>query len=207
MSFINARLLDCVAYGTECGPTWSTRRVPLKSRIVRRNPNHSRPVYVASLLYQNLLPEHYQAVIAAFNACMGGVYSFRLKDWSDFEATNELLPVLGTGAPQEVQLIKTYTFGTAAIARPIHKPVASTVTMTANGSPQAATIDYDTGLATLTATAGHVLRWSGQFDIPMMFRDDALPFRAGSRNSEGLIMTADISLEEDLEAGTEEAGS
>lgn len=198
MSFINSRLLDCVAYGTECGPTWSTRKTGLRSGIVRRNPRRARPLYVANLLYQNLLQEHYEAVIAAFNACMGGVHSFRLKDWSDFTATNELLPVLGTGAPQQVQLVKTYAFGTGSVQRRIRKPVSGTVTMTADGDPQAATIDYATGVATLTAGSGDVLRWSGEFDIPMMFRDDALPFQAVSRNDGGLILTADIGLEEDL---------
>ena len=203
MSFIESRLLDCVAYSTEFGPTWSTRKVGLKSGIVRRNPNRTRPIYVASLLYQNLKAEHYQDVIAAFNACMGGAYSFRMKDWSDFTAQNELLPVLGTGSAQEVQLVKSYTFGTMTLARPIRKPVTGTVVITGNGSPISATVDYTTGIATFTATNGHTLRWSGQFDVPMMFRDDALPFQAASRNDDGLIMTADIGLEEDLAAGLE----
>jgi uncharacterized protein (TIGR02217 family) len=202
--FIEQRLLDCVAYSTEFGPTWSTRKIGLKSGIVRRNPNRSRPVYVASILYQNLLEEHYADVIAAFNACMGGVYSFRMKDWADFRATDELLPVLGTGAPQEIQLVKSYTFGSATLARPIRKPVTGTVSLTANGSPVASTVDYTTGIVTVTATNGHVLRWSGQFDVPMMFRDDQLPFQVVSRNDGGLIMTGDIGLEEDLAAGVEE---
>lgn len=202
--FIEQRLLDCVAYSTEFGPTWSTRKIGLKSGIVRRNPNRSRPVYVASILYQNLLEEHYGDVIAAFNACMGGVYSFRMKDWADFRATDELLPVLGTGTPQEIQLVKSYTFGAATLARPIRKPVTGAVSLTANGSPVASTVDYTTGIVTVTATNGHVLRWTGQFDVPMMFRDDQLPFQVVSRNAGGMIMTGDIGLEEDLSAGVDE---
>jgi uncharacterized protein (TIGR02217 family) len=200
MSFIEARLLDCVAYGTEGGPTWDTRRVGLKSGIVRRNPKHSRPIYRFSVIYQNLDESSHSAVIDAFNACMGGVSAFRIKDWSDFEAFNEVLPVLGTGAPQEVQLVKSYTFGSTSIARPIRKPVAATVTMTANGAPQAATIDPTTGIATFTAPSGHVLRWSGQFDVPVMFEDDALSFTMGNRSSQGLFLTANVSLVEDLSA-------
>lgn len=198
MSFINYRLLDCVAYGTECGPTWSTRRVGLNSGITRRNPRRSRPLYVATILFRALREENHQSVIAAFNACMGGVHSFRFKDWSDYEAVDELLPVLGTGAAQQVQLVKTYSFGSGAVERKIRKPVSGSVTMTADGSPLAATIDYATGIASFTASSSDVLRWSGQFDVPMMFRDDALPLQAVSFNNDGLLLTADVTLEEDL---------
>lgn len=198
MSFIESRLLDCVAYGTEGGPTWSTRKVGLKSGVIRRNPNRSRPMYRFSVLYQNLRPEDHAEVIGAFNACLGGVHSFRLKDWSDFQATNETLSVLGTGSPQTVQLTKLYTFGSVSVARPIKKPVLGTVTMTADGSPLAATIDYTTGEATFTAGASDILRWTGEFDVPVMFEDDALPFTAANRSAEGLALTADISLMEDF---------
>ena len=70
--------------------------------------------------------------------------------------------------------------------------------MTANDSPLAATVDYSTGIATFTATASAVIRWSGEFDIPMMFRDDALPLQAISRNADGLMLAGDVALEEDL---------
>lgn len=205
MSFIEERLLDCVAYGTEFGPTWSTRKIPLQSGVVRRNPRRSRPLYVATLLYQNLKPENYEDVIAAFNACMGGVFSFRMKDWSDFSAVDALLPVVGTGAEQDVQLYKPYEFGGQVVYRDIRKPVSGSVTMTANGSPVAAAVDYTTGIATLTAGAGELLRWSGEFDVPMMFRDDELPFQANNRSGGELVMTADITLEEDLGEGSVES--
>lgn len=200
MSFIEQRLLDCVAYGTEGGPTWSTRVVALRSGVRRRNANWSLPLYRFSVIYQNLRPEDHQRVIDAFNACMGGLHSFRLRDWSDYEAENVTLPVVGTGSSQSVQLAKPYAFGSETIYRKIRKPVSGTVTMTANNSPVAATINYTTGIATLTATAGHVLRWSGQFDVPVMFEDDALMFQAKSRGRDGLFLTGDISLIEDVAA-------
>lgn len=200
MSFIETRLLDCVAYGTEGGPTWATRRVPLRSGIVRRNPRRSQPIYVFSLIYQNLRPEHYDDVIAAFNACRGGVDSFRLKDWSDFRGVNELLPVLGTGSPQTVQLVKAYAFGTNAVARRIRKPVTSTASLTANGSPISSVVNYTNGMATYTAPLNAVVRASFEFDVPVMFSDDALPFQAVNRGEYGLVMTANVGIEEDIDA-------
>lgn len=201
MAFIESRLLDCVAYGTKVGPGWNTLRIPLRSGIVRRKALQSLPLYRYQVLYRNLLPEHHEPVIAAFNACMGGAYSFRMKDWSDFIAEDELLPVVGTGAPQEVQLIKSYTFGSQTIARPIKKPVSGTVIIEANGTPVTATVDYTTGKATFTATASAVLRWSGQFDVPVYFADDEFMHSLDDRNTDlGLFLTSDVTLLEDRDA-------
>lgn len=200
MAFIEERLLECVTFGTSGGPTFVTRKVPLRSGIIRRNPLRSRPLYRFRIIYRNLLPEDHAEVIAAFNACYGGVHSFRLKDWADFEATDELLPVLGTGAEQSVQLAKNYTFGPQTVVRPIRKPVAGTVVLTDDGTPIAATIDLTTGIATFTASDGGVLRWSGEFDVPVMFEDDELSFSGDDKGKHGLFLTSDVSLMEDISA-------
>lgn len=199
MAFIEQRLLDCVSYGTQGGPTWSTRRIGLKSGIVRRNPYRSRPLYRFQILYRNLNPEHYTEIINAFNAVMGGVHGFRIKDWSDFQAEDEYVTV-GTGAPQQVQLAKLYEFGAQNVSRPIRKPVSGTVTMTADGLPQAASIDYSTGIATFTAPSGDIVRWSGEFDVPVMFENDELSLSIDNRGRLGLFLTSDVSLLEDLSA-------
>lgn len=198
MSFIEARLLDCVAYGTSGGPTWLTRKVTLRSGIVRRNPLRSRPLYRFNIIYRNLLPRDHMEVINAFNACLGGVYSFRLKDWSDYQAVNELIPVLGTGTEQTVQLAKVYQFGDRNVVRPIRKPVVGTVVITDDGNPIAATVDYTTGMATFTASNGGILRWSGEFDVPVMFEDDELSFTGDEKGAEGLFLTSDVALMEDI---------
>lgn len=199
MAFIEARLLDCVAYGTQGGPTWVTRRIGLKSGIIRRNAMRSRPMYRFIVLYQNLSPDDHEAVIGAFNACRGGVFAFRLKDWSDFTADDEFVTT-GTGSPQTVQLAKLYEFSAQNVSRPIRKPVTATVSMTQNDAPLASSIDYATGMATFTATLGQIVRWSGQFDVPVMFEQDELLFSANNRGAAGLILTADVGLMEDLSA-------
>ena len=198
MAFIEERLLDCVSYGTQGGPTFLTRKVSLRSGIIRRNPLRSRPLYRFNIIYRNLLPRDHMEVINAFNACFGGVHSFRLKDWSDFEAKDEVLSVLGTGSEQTVQLTKIYQFGNQNVSRPIRKPVPGTVTMTDGGSPLTATIDYTTGMATFTASNGGVLRWSGEFDVPVMFEDDELQFSGDDKGANGLFLTSDVSLIEDI---------
>jgi uncharacterized protein (TIGR02217 family) len=197
MAFIETRLLDCVAYGTQGGPTWSTRKVALRSGIIRRNAQRSRPLYRFIVLYNNLRAEDHEEVIAAFNTCRGGVFGFRLKDWSDFQATNQLIGV-ATGAAQTVQLTKLYEFGAQNVSRPIRKPISATLTN--NGAPLASSLDTTTGMVTFTATIGGVIRWSGEFDVPVTFEQDELLFDAVNRSSTGLILTADVGLIEDLSA-------
>lgn len=197
--FVEERLLECVTFGTHGGPTWLTRKIGLKSGVIRKNAMRSRPLYRYTFIYRNLTPALHKQVIDAFNACMGGAYSFRIKDWADFEATDELLPVLGTGSSQAVQLVKTYTFGNRTIARPIRKPVAGTVSIEANGSPISAAIDTTTGIATLTAANGATLTWSGEFDVSVGFDDDELFFSGDDKGSDGLFLTSDVSLTEDID--------
>lgn len=199
--FIEERLLECVTFGTRGGPTWLTRKVTLNSGVVRRNAMRSRPLYRYGIIYRNLEPDQHRAVIDAFNACRGGLYGFRLKDWQDFEVEDQILPAAGTGSEQTAQLIKTYGFGGQSTVRDIRKPVQGTVTLTANGSPLSPTsIDYTTGVVTYTASNGSVVRWSGEFDVPVMFEDDELSFAASDRGARGLFLTADVSLIEDISA-------
>lgn len=199
MAFIEERLLDCVSYGTQGGPTWLTRRIGLRSGIIRRNAMRSRPLYRFRVIYRNLLPEHHAEVIAAFNACFGGVHSFRLKDWSDFEAEDQQLASLSTGSAQTLQLRKLYTFGSQTVARSIRKPVSGTVLMERNGVPFTPTsVDYATGEVTFTQAAGGVITWSGEFDVPVMFSDDELSFSGDDKGADGLFLTSDVALEEDL---------
>lgn len=198
--FVDHQLSICVAYGTSGGPSYKVLRIPLKNGKVRRKALTSIPTYRFTLLYKNLLPEHYTLVRNAFNATLAGTYSFRFKDWTDFEAVDEPLAVAGTGGVQSLQLIKTYTFGSRSVQRPIRKPVTGTVTLTADGAPLAASINYDTGIATFTAGSGDTIRWSGEFDVPAMFVDDDLPFSIEDKNEEGFFLTGDISIEEDTDA-------
>ena len=197
MSFIELRLLDRLAIGTQGGPTWSTRQVALASGIVRRNAQRSRPLYRFAILYQNLMPDQHRAVRDAFNACRGGAFGFRLRDPSDFEATAEAFAI-GTGASQTVQLTKSYAWGPESVARPIRKPNAGVV-ITANGTPIAATVNTTTGMATFTAPATHIIRWTGTFDVPVRFEADEQIW-SFNRAAQSLVLSADMPLIEDLSA-------
>lgn len=197
MAMIEERLLDRIGLGSQNGPTFRTRRISVRSGIIYRNPVLALPLYRYQINYRNLALELHEEVVQAFNACMAGVHAFRIKDYQDYTATAEVLATLGTGAEQEIQLTKKYSFGGQSLYRKIRKPVDGTVQLTANGAPLSAVVDSTTGIATYTAALGATVRWWGEFDVPVMFEDDALPFNGDDKNEEGLILTGNVALLED----------
>ena len=272
-SFIEERLLDCVSYGFQGGPTFYTQKVPMRSGVVRRDALRSRPKYRFSAPYNNLGLDNHADVIRAFNACQGSATGFRFKDWSDYQAVGEPIATIvshsitastisaaasdnsfndsGAGfvaagfvvgdrlkgtvtgnttytytvltvtttkmvvdkpvvtqiaggsftlstLTAAVQLQKTYTLGSQSTLRPIVKPVSGTVTVYADGTPHAGTIDTTTGLFLPTApwSGGDVITADFEFDVPVMFASDDLIFDYNNFQA----LTANIELEEDFSA-------
>lgn len=197
--FIDALLLDCVAYGFAGGPEWLTTVVPIKGGHENRNAERTRPKHGYSAPYQNIDEEKRHLVVSAFNACMGRANYFRFFDRLDYRLDDQIIGTADGETNQQIQLIKTYTFGAVTAERIITKPVDSTVNygrgertlgpapaaaLTADGSPFSAwTIDYSTGIVTLTAGAGQVIRASLWFDVPVRFDHDKLMLTRGNRNA------------------------
>ena len=127
---------------------------------------------------------NYQAILHLFYAHFGMLHPFRFKPWDDFQASNELLGT-GDGSTTEFQLLKTYdpslillsVAGSLYYVRLIVLPVASSLVMTLDGAPTTAYTLGDGGMITFTSapTAGQIIRWSGEFDLPMRFNTDYLP--------------------------------
>lgn len=196
MSFIESRLLECVSYGFQGGPTFATQIVTLRTGAERRNAMRSLPLYRFSASYRNINPTDHASVIEVFNACLGAAHGFRFKDWADYSATAESLGAAPAGSTP-VQLIKTYTRLSLSTERTIKKPVTGTVTVYKDGSPVAGTLDTTTGIFTPSGAWGSgALTWTGEFDVPVRFLSDDLIFSFDNPSA----LTSDISLIEDLSA-------
>ena len=199
MAFIEERLLNRIAYGFTGGPSFLTTKVSLLSGRVARNAERSQPLYVFNAPYGAIQQEHFDLVVSSFNACLGGLHSFRFRDKTDHTGTTETIGTSTGGADQELQLIKTYTFGGQSTVRTIKKPVAGTVSIFEDGTPLASTVDTTTGIVTftgnLTSPLG-VITATYEFDVPVMFMDDDLQFSIVELNA----MSAEINLREDLSA-------
>lgn len=195
--FIEERLLDTVAYGSQFGQEFKTRVKTLKSGADRRNADWSMPLGKYTVRYDLLEDADHALVAHAHMACMGRLIPFRFKNWADYKATDEAIGT-GTGVSQIIQLLRNYTFGPVTLSRPIKKPVTETVVIKVAGVPSAAVVDYTTGKITITATSGAAITWSGEFDIPVRFESDRLDIDISATSHGGmLILNSDVGLIED----------
>lgn len=193
--FNEARLLDCVAYGSQFGQAFNTRIVSLRSGAERRNANWSMSLGRYSVLYQALKPGDHQLVRGAHMASLGSAIPFRFKDWTDYRADGEQIGV-STGGLQTLQLTKSYHFGPLSLTRIITKPVAGTVTAFADGSPIAASVNTATGEIIIDTAPGAVITWSGEFDVPVRFESDRLDVDPIARMAGDFVLSADVGLVE-----------
>lgn len=166
------------AQGTSGGPTYSTRVITVSGGDEIRIQNWED----AKLEYQigyTANPTDMKAIISFFRAvAIGKTYGWRYKDWSDYECTLDVLVTPASGTTLKLQ--KTYSFGGFSIIRRINKPCNNgTFKLYHNTVLQTSgyTVDYTTGIVTVAsgATTG-VWAWSGEFDVPMRFDVDQLPY-------------------------------
>ncbi|MBI3672552.1 MAG: DUF2460 domain-containing protein, partial [Rhizobiales bacterium] len=108
----------------------------------------------------------------------GRGYSFRFKDWSDYQAADTTMVQVTSTI---WQLVKRYTIGGNEHVRTITKPVSGTVVTKVSGSPVTpASIDYLTGLVTFSSAPRPAPTATFDFDVPVRFDTDKLPVQANA---------------------------
>jgi uncharacterized protein (TIGR02217 family) len=107
----------------------------------------------------------------AYRACRGMLHSFKFRDWSDYQATDEQFGT-GDGTTTVFNLYKNYEFGSETQSRRIYQPV-SPIALKGDGVTIGSgySVSYTTGVVTFdTAPLDEVvLTWTGEFDIPVRF--------------------------------------
>lgn len=185
--FIDAELDICPAFGWQGGPNFNTRVVTTQAWIERRNANNIQCRHNYSLPLQNITDDDYLTMLKqVFVACRGQLHSFLVKDYSDHEANLEVFGE-GDGTTTAFQLSKTSTFGPASYVRIITKPLAAGLTVTVDGTPTAVTVDVLTGIVTFASApaASAILRWSGEFRVPVRFNTDVLNTTIDNKSQDG----------------------
>lgn len=181
---IETPLDDCVAYGFQAVPGYSTQLVTLDNGAEQRNGNWTRAKRRYTALYQNFTKAEFAILLAAFHAARGSLYSFLFKDPLDYQVTMESQGTTPGTNLTPVQLRKTYTFenSSTSIVRNITKPIAGTVTMYQdNGSgtfvAKAGSYSTTTGLFTPNTnwTSGRALKATFEFYVPVRFASDEFP--------------------------------
>lgn len=125
---------------------------------------------------------------------------FRFRDWSDYRATQaNSRCALITGSTYQLQ--RVYTFVGLEFIRRIQKPVTGATvyrTRSAVVTTATASIDTATGIATISGhTTGDTYTWTGEFDVPVTFTDDAWIQQLETLAGDGIVATMpSINMEE-----------
>jgi uncharacterized protein (TIGR02217 family) len=176
--FLDILFPPYVARGATGGPSFMTTVVTLGSGAEQRNIlwANSRGKWNISTGIRTR--EQMLAVIAHFHVVKGRGYSFRFKDWNDYEATD--VPLVDV-SPTVWQLVKRYNVGGYEHVRKITKPVGGSVAVKVGGSPVTpSAVDYQTGLITFGSAPGLAPTATFQFDVPVRFDTDSLPVQANA---------------------------
>ena len=186
MAFHEVRFPDNISRGARGGPERRTQIVELASGAEERNASWANSRRRYDVAYGIRRADDLAAVVAFFEARNGRLHGFRFKDWADFKSClpsgmpSPLDQPIGTGNGSATlfQLTKRYTSGAQSWTRAITKPVAGTVTVALNGTPQASgwSVSTATGLITFTTApaAGVAITAGFEFDVPVRFDTDDL---------------------------------
>ena len=178
MSYLAVTFPPRIAMGAARDANWSTTTVRTFGGHVKRNANWSRAQHQWDLSFAIRNTSDYRDVVEHFHQVRGQAYTFRFKDYLDFEcAAADSACTLVSG--DVYQIGKRYG-STNPWVRKITRPKSPIVVyrtrsgVTSTISP--VSIDYQTGRVTVSGHAsGDVYTWSGEFDVPCRYASDTLP--------------------------------
>lgn len=173
MTFHNVRLPEKYSKGATGGPMFMTKIVGNTSGFENRNGYWTEPLHRYQIGHNIKTPAAMAELTAFFLNRSGRLHSFRFKDWTDYQGTNEPIGT-GDGADTTFQLIKRYSDGSYNHDRRITKPVTGTVVVNVSGSPVTVNSVSDTGVVTLAAApaAAAPVTATFEFDVPVRFDVD-----------------------------------
>lgn len=176
MAFVEQRFFEDIRPMASGGPQYRTNVLELRGGGTHRNSVWADPIRTYSLSLGPRDQDSIAAILDFVATMQGGLHSFRMKDYSDFEAENELLGT-GNGVDFWFRLRKSY--GTGGYWRRILKPRAGTVVVRVNGvpvSPADFAVDTVNGLVILknAPANGQQVHADYEFDVPVYFSEDAV---------------------------------
>lgn len=182
MAYLDAYLQPCPGFGWNGGPEFSTRIVEMASGRERRNADWSQARHRYTAPYLNISKEAYRLIKQMHMVCRGQLHCFRFRDELDYQADNEVFAV-ADGVRTEFPLRKVSTIDGISYERHVYAILDADITD--NNSPVTPTVDMDRGTVTFVVapTNGHILRWTGEFDIWVRFNQDYLPFSLDNPNA------------------------
>jgi uncharacterized protein (TIGR02217 family) len=163
--FKDIRFPEEISYGSSGGPAWETQVSRIASGYDQRIGNWSEPLRKFNVSLGIHTREQLHEVLKFHMVAEGKKYSFRYKDWTDFNSAGHTSQEIDATSPTDqlfftsdgildfAQLIKTYEFAAGFThVRKITKPVVGTLTIYEDGSPFSLwSCDYLSGIITFLA--------------------------------------------------------
>lgn len=169
------RLPEDIERGASGGPIFNTALVELDSGFEQSQVNWSQPKYLWDIGYGIQNKAGYYRLLEFFMARRGRARGFLFKDWTDYQLNNENIGT-GDGVEDQFQITKVYTDTVLPFTRTITRPINSSLVVTVNGSPAGTYTVLQGGIIDFLVPppSGHIVRVSGEFDVPVRFDVDAL---------------------------------
>lgn len=191
---INDTFAACAAFNYEVAPNFETRVTTRRNRYESRNAELDQVLHDVSIPFQNISKDDVLDIKRLFLVCRGRLHTFYVRDHADYEADDEIFGI-GDGVTTTFQLRKISEADGQTYERLIYLPVGATITD--NGATAGAnTVDDETGEVTFSVApvAGHILRWSGLFNLKVRFAADRLPFTIDNKSRGVFRMNGSIDL-------------
>lgn len=164
-----------ISYGMEGGPEFFTEIITLNNGSEQRNINWCQPRSKFNVAHGVKTKEQLNRLIAFFRTKQGKAIGFRFKDWTDFQAKNQIIDI-GDGKKKVFQLIKTYETSSISTTRIINKPVKDKVKIFVQNQQVEAQINYENGRIILKncPKINEIISADFEFDIAVRFDTDKL---------------------------------
>lgn len=181
MSFLDIQFPPKISLNAIGGPEFLTDIVIVASGAELRNQNWSSERLRYEVSHAARREVDWRQLQAFFRIVAGRAYSFRFKDWTDYQcAAGSGSFVTSTyGSPTGNQMVKAYSFGGNTYYRPITKPINGTINLTGGG-----TLDYSTGVV----HGGTPTAWDGEFDVHVRFDTDAMKAETINKKDDGELL-------------------
>jgi hypothetical protein len=179
---------NTIAGGAEVDLTWATSVSTSEGGVAGRKSLRKTP---QRQFHLTIGPDQAQEIAAIYRASNGPRYPVAIRDWSDYQFTNQELVWLVAGGNTYAQLSITYqapftyafqTFsGEESLSYPILLPDESEtpITILVNNSPLESWVLQDFGVVQIAGvlSSGDVVTASGEYLVPCCFLADELTIK------------------------------
>lgn len=180
MPFFDELFPEHISRDASGGPRFFTSKAYAAAGQRITNREAAYPLHEWTIAQPVRSREDFEELRAFFYVVGGDADAFRFQDPSDFEGDrgNTSLTLIEGNV---YQLNRTYAFGSRVFVRPIFKPVPGVVVWRNRAGAWAqasAVVDVATGRAAISDHAsGDTYAWSGEFHVPVAFKDPAAVWR------------------------------